>query len=131
MFLKFLGTSLIEVDLQKIKEKARFCLFINHWDFHPHFTSVSHIDMFLLSWHCKMYHINKYTQYKPKVSLDQGVVSSNQWSKTPMAHFLFPSNRITQNKITNENILWVNKKKIQISLILKMSSNKKHYTKRK
>lgn len=27
-----------------------------------------------------------------------------------MAHFLFPSNRITQNKITNENILWVNKK---------------------
>lgn len=78
-----------------------------------------------------MYHINKYTQYKPKVSLDQGVVSSNQWSKTPMAHFLFPSNRITQNKITNENILWVNKKKIQISLILKMSSNKKHYTKRK
>lgn len=67
VFLRFLGTSLIEADLQKEKEKARFCLFINHWDFHPHFTSVSHIDMILLFWHCKMYHINKYTQYKPSV----------------------------------------------------------------
>lgn len=42
-----------------------------------------------------------------------------------MAHFLFPSNRITKNKITNKNILWMNKKKIQISFILKMSSKKK------
>lgn len=76
--------------------------------------------------------INKYMRYNPKMSFRSSCSPfslQTNGQKYQWLIFYFQTMESQCNKITKENILWV--RKIQISLILKMSSKKKQYTRRK